>query len=210
MAIQSDFDFQEWIIQYQLNDIKQCLINHNMSTLSTCITLYELYQINVWPDIIKNAHLIQNLRSGIQSLDKHKNHKSIEIRYVFTTQKENEIFCNLERYINHLNDLQQEFQTSITNEVNQRKQQNTTAIQQYQTKTASKLNEIRNEINNTINKLHDILTKNEQEIQDEIDKYKQDIQIVNKSHLLSMKHINKYNWYIIKYNWSRYKIFKIW
>eukprot|EP01083_Nonionella_stella_P209206 758572_1 len=161
---EQDFDFEEFIEQNELTVIKQCFIDHDMTNIDTLnMNNPQFTKLMGDKTILSNAHLIQNIVNGIQSLQKSRNPKSIpEKRLIFTSLKETNTFTNIEDYIDNLKTFETELQTTINTNIKNRQQQNDEEITKYTTKNTEKLSTIHTEINKTITKLHNIFTQQEQ------------------------------------------------
>eukprot|EP01084_Bolivina_argentea_P069303 126130_1 len=189
---EQDFDFEEFIEQNELTVIKQCFIDHDMTNIDTLnMNNPQFTKLMGDKTILSNAHLIQNIVNGIQSLQKSRNPKSIpEKRLIFTSLKETNTFTNIEDYIDNLKTFETELQTTINTNIKNRQQQNDEEITKYTTKNTEKLSTIHTEINKTITKLHNIFTQQEQIWENKINKYRNNVKQIDLSHTQNSKMIN--------------------
>eukprot|EP00484_Ammonia_sp_Unknown_P025813 CAMPEP_0197037872 /NCGR_PEP_ID=MMETSP1384-20130603/14973_1 /TAXON_ID=29189 /ORGANISM="Ammonia sp." /LENGTH=662 /DNA_ID=CAMNT_0042468245 /DNA_START=54 /DNA_END=2042 /DNA_ORIENTATION=- len=67
------FDFEKWIVEYKLGDVKQCFIDHNMNDLDSLnLNNSNFAQLTGDARILAKAYLIKNIVDGIQSLQSFK------------------------------------------------------------------------------------------------------------------------------------------
>eukprot|EP00484_Ammonia_sp_Unknown_P030431 CAMPEP_0197038028 /NCGR_PEP_ID=MMETSP1384-20130603/15081_1 /TAXON_ID=29189 /ORGANISM="Ammonia sp." /LENGTH=601 /DNA_ID=CAMNT_0042468419 /DNA_START=53 /DNA_END=1858 /DNA_ORIENTATION=+ len=197
MAVEQRFDFEQWLNDYQLTEIKQCLIDHNMTTPNMLDMNHANFStLMAEQTILSNAHLIPNIVNAIQSLHASPadQQKIIQRRLIFLSPTESSVFCNLEQYMTHLTALQEEFSDRIQTGLTQRKQSNTADLEQFSTKNTAKLTAIRGEVTTTMQKLHDVLDENEKRIKEEMHKYRNTVKYVHQMQVERVREIeNAFN-----------------
>eukprot|EP01084_Bolivina_argentea_P090103 162411_1 len=169
----ANFNFDQWLIKYELTDIKQVLVDHNMNTLSS-LNLNNVNFVKVMSDqrVVVHTHLIPKIIAAIQSLESIRNSRDqkqkTKSKLVFVSTKENEILSQIKQYLVDIKNLNDELK-NIESKYHNKKQQNLKIIQKNKD---DKLNKINDEITKVFGGLHKILYQKEKELKNKIIEYK--------------------------------------
>lgn len=170
------FDFNQWIIEFELLDIKQCFIEHNMNTLGTLnMDNNNFSGLMIDEKILSQSHLIPKIIKGIQSLKHLQQTQPPQSKLIFMTAKEDEVLRNIQNYIDELDKLQTEFENEINQNIQIKKQKDYKRVSVYNQLNISSLDAVQHKIDKYFTKLHQILNDKQQTLDRLVNVYKTEI-----------------------------------
>eukprot|EP01084_Bolivina_argentea_P272382 463743_1 len=140
------FDFNQWIMDNQLNDVKQLFLKHNMKSTDALNTVSdEFHNLMSDPKLLEKGHLIPAILTALKKVTKPKLIK------ILVTKEEQEAEAQLNQYQNKIssfNDALNELNNKLTSKVKECETQIESLFNEIITTVHSKKNEITNKLKN--------------------------------------------------------------
>eukprot|EP01084_Bolivina_argentea_P272383 463744_1 len=140
------FDFNQWIMDNQLNDVKQLFIKHNMKDPDALNTVSdEFHNLMSDPKLLEKGHLIPAILTALKKVTKPK------VIKILISKEEQEAQARLNKYQNKISSLSgalSKLNNKLTSEVKECETQIESLFNEIITTVHSKKNEITNKLKN--------------------------------------------------------------
>eukprot|EP01083_Nonionella_stella_P100912 285285_1 len=106
--VDNGFDFDEWIIENELESVKQILIKHNANTLSTLkFDAAEFQSVMIDTQLLTNkAHILPKLMNAVHNIS-----KIVVTKVVHVTDEEQEVIDLIKQNLKAMDETQQEIES---------------------------------------------------------------------------------------------------
>eukprot|EP01083_Nonionella_stella_P219497 786225_1 len=104
--VESEFNFDAWIAENELESIKQILIQHNAITLSTLkFNAVEFQSVLTDPHVLTIGHLLPNLTNAVYNIS-----KIVVTNVVHVADEEQQVIDSIKQNLKAMNQTQQEME----------------------------------------------------------------------------------------------------
>lgn len=207
------FDFDKWINDHKLGDIKQCFIDHNMINLDTLkLTNPNFAKLTGDQRVLAKPLLFSYIVNGIQSLDAFKasnNDNNDDIKEegakpmttttkpqkkfipIIMTQNESKVFEDMRQKIKILENLRNELKIVTFQDFELTRDKNIENIQKYESYHMEHLQQISDKIHNVFVALHGSLNDRNKILQKTVNEYEQSLTKEISKHDDKMREIDR-------------------